>query len=372
LPIYNGTGGICYLKEGSDQNRNLSNRYEPVYSINIGEKLESLSEWENPDFFQKLGRDNWIFVPAATDPGLTKFNNLLPDTVANLDATLLILPLVNNDELIGFLTITADLEQAEDLDWEDLDLLRMVGKQVANFVGNQMLSSELVVTRQFEAFHQFTTFVMHDLKNLIAQQALVVENAGRFSDNPEFVADAISTIDNSVKKMSTLLLKINQNRAIILEETQSHPVSLSEAIESALVKCRVRDPKPLLHPINELMLVDADLDSLIMALTHLLTNAQEACEPDGSIDITLERTNGTAECKITDNGIGMEQQFIDNRLFKPFDSTKKNQGMGIGAYQCKQIISNIGGTISVSSNIGEGSCFTIILPLSNQPGVGNH
>lgn len=357
LPIYNGTGGACYINQGG--------RYIPEFKINISDELNPIKDSDSPAFFQKMLQDNWIFVPAATDPNLTRFNHLLPENLARVDSTLLVLPLINDERLIGFLTISADLQQAEDFNWEDLDLLRMVLKQVANFVGNQMLASELVVTRQFDAYNQFTTFVMHDLKNLIAQQALVVENAGRFSDNPEFVADAIKTIENSVEKMNRLILRINETNPAHLKQSQPQPISLIDALNSAIDKCSAKEPKPVLHPGDKTLLVDADIDNLVMAFTHLLTNAQEACAQDGKIDIYLKRINGSIECKIIDNGVGMDQEFIDRRLFKPFDSTKKNKGMGIGAYQCRQIISNIGGAISVNSKRGEGSCFTVILSLSS-------
>ncbi len=287
LPIYNGTGGVFYLFKNDDK----GGSYSPETKIIIDDDLEPINDWDSPAFFNRMLINNWIFVPLATDPGLAKFNDLLPGQLRDLDSTLIILPLINNAKLLGFLAITAEMDQVDRFDWEDIDLLRMVGKQITNFVGNQILSEELVVIRQFQAYHQFTTFVMHDLKNLIAQQALVVENAGRFADNPEFIADAIKTIDNSVKKMDQLLLTINQNRVLVLEQSHQHPVSLIEVFESVLTKCHGREPNPVLHQEGELLLVDADSDNLLMAFTHLITNAQEACDSSGNIDIYLKRTN---------------------------------------------------------------------------------
>lgn len=60
----------------------------------------------------------------------------------------------------------------------------------------------------------------------------------------------------------------------------------------------------------------------------------------------------------------MDQDFIDTRLFKPFDTTKGNAGMGIGAYDAKTYIESIGGKISVQSEPGKGSCFTLAFTLN--------
>ena len=147
-----------------------------------------------------------------------------------------ILSLISNDTLIAFVTVYTDAQHIEDFDFEDLDLLRMINKQIASFVGSHKLYEERVVARQFEAFHQITTFVMHDLKNLIAQQALVVENAARFIDNPEFIADAIKTIENSVAKMNRLIRKINENTPIDSEQSQFQCVRLVDVIDEAMQK----------------------------------------------------------------------------------------------------------------------------------------
>ena len=355
-PIYHGSGGTCYLKEGD--------QYLPRASLNPRDNPLPISIRGNEQFFEKL-QDNWIFLPASNDTLSAANNELIPGEFEAIDSTLLILPLIKNAELFGLLTISANPQHADSFDWEDLDLLHMVSKQVANFVGYQMLSNEMVVTRQFEAFHQFTTFIVHDFKNLIAQQALVVQNATRFIDNPEFIADAIKTIDNSVKKMNRILLRLSQKQS---PEGQSisATIPIQDCIDAAIDNCKGRAPIPTREHTDITSMVNADQDSLTMALTHLLTNAQEACAEDGQITIELAVVPDQIICRIIDNGTGMDQDFIDHRLFKPFDSTKKNQGMGVGAYQCRQILSKMDGSLNVTSKLGDGSCFTITLPMAKE------
>jgi signal transduction histidine kinase len=71
---------------------------------------------------------------------------------------------------------------------------------------------------------------------------------------------------------------------------------------------------------------------------------------------------------IQDTGAGMTEEFIDSRLFKPFESTKGLTGMGIGAYQAREYVRNVGGNIDVTSEPGVGSCFSIRFPLLARPG----
>ncbi len=132
-----------------------------------------------------------------------------------------------------------------------------------------------------------------------------------------------------------------------------------------MVKVSNRHPIPVLAPISEDFEVFGEADSLIMALTHIISNAQEACSEEDQIAVTVSRQGDSVICRIEDTGCGMDQEFIDQRLFKPFDSTKKTVGMGIGAYQSQQIISKMRGQISVESTLGEGTCFTVYLPLAN-------
>ena len=102
-----------------------------------------------------------------------------------------------------------------------------------------------------------------------------------------------------------------------------------------------------------------------MVFVHMIKNAQEACKRDGSVKVVLRAEDNDAIITIQDNGMGMNEDFILNRLFKPFDSTKTGKGMGIGVYQSREFVQSLGGTIEVESTVGVGSTFTISLP-SNQ------
>jgi signal transduction histidine kinase len=65
---------------------------------------------------------------------------------------------------------------------------------------------------------------------------------------------------------------------------------------------------------------------------------------------------------VTDTGTGMTDEFIKERLFRPFDTTKGSKGMGIGAYQVREYVQSLGGRVVVRSAPGAGSTVTLRLP----------
>ena len=103
-----------------------------------------------------------------------------------------------------------------------------------------------------------------------------------------------------------------------------------------------------------------------MVLTHLIGNAQDATQPDGSVSVTIQEGEGRVTIVITDTGCGMTPEFIRDRLFKPFDSTKGVQGMGIGAYQAREFVRNLGGELAVDSVVSKGTTITMTVPIQNR------
>jgi signal transduction histidine kinase len=78
--------------------------------------------------------------------------------------------------------------------------------------------------------------------------------------------------------------------------------------------------------------------------------------------IKIDRMGSHARVEVGDNGQGMSEAFIRDRLFKPFETTK-NTGMGIGAYESFQYVQELGGKVDVRSREGEGTVVTLLLPL---------
>ena len=151
-----------------------------------------------------------------------------------------------------------------------------------------------------------------------------MKNAAKHKENPAFVEDAIDTIQNSVARMSSLLGKLQQK-----EPAERRPVALQDVLIEAMRKCESLKPKPALRIDERELRVLSDRDHLIMVISHIIKNAQEATRDDGFVDVTLRREGDFALIEIEDNGSGMDPDFLRNRLFRPFESTKAGKGMGL-------------------------------------------
>lgn len=271
----------------------------------------------------------------------------------------LVVPLVQRGKLFGFIALVHPRVERT-INWEDHDLLKTAGQQLANHLALMDASEALAHARQFEAYNRLSAFVVHDLKNLVAQLSLVVSNAERHRNNPEFIDDAIETMANSADKMNRLLMQLKKGD---IEAVKEKKISLNEALQAVVSQQKNRAPVPeLVCPDDDIWLV-INRDKLIAIVGHLVQNSQDACEPDDIIKMSLYKTDIQAIIEIEDSGSGMDAQFVRERLFKPFDTTKGNAGMGIGVFEARQFVEQQGGRIEVHSQPDKGTRFTLKFPL---------
>ncbi|MDO6423102.1 XrtA/PEP-CTERM system histidine kinase PrsK [Saccharophagus degradans] len=348
--LFKCSGGALWLKRGKVM--------VPTRQVNI--HIADVSETFEPNtspFCATLEQEEWVFCLRSNDKGITLHNEHLPYWIDLIDDIWLVLPLLNENILIGFVVLTSPKSESV-LNWEDLDLIKTVGRQVASYIVRHEQSELLTEARQFDAFNKLSAFVMHDLKNLIAQQSLVVSNAEKHKDNPAFVEDVINTINNSVTRMNNLLRKLQHS-----EPEQAKTLAIKDALVDAIKRCQKYKPAPTLMSIDPNWRIKADPDSLNMVFTHIIQNAQDATSSDGYVDISASQEDQLVRICIEDNGEGMDEDFIQNRLFKPFETTKTGKGMGIGVFQAREYIQSLGGNIVVESTLGEGTTFIITLPI---------
>ena len=275
----------------------------------------------------------------------------------------LIVPLMQDVELLGFVVIPHP-EVKHPINWEDHDLLKTAGRQAATHLAQLMTVQALIEAREFQAFSKLSAFVIHDLKNLVAQLSLVVSNAAKHKHNPEFMDDAIKTVDHSVSKMNRLLSQLRQGRATPSQPQENDRLNLNEITSSVIKERHIQEPKPNYQENNQEVFILANRDRMASVLEHIIQNAQEATPPDGWVKVTLQCIDNFAVIEISDNGCGMDQAFVRTRLFRPFDTTKGQGGMGIGVYESREYIRELKGDIQVTSKPGEGTTFTISLPIT--------
>lgn len=280
----------------------------------------------------------------------------LPRWLASMASAWVVVPLVVGEELSGFVVLSRARAKLE-LDWEVLDLLKTAAHQAASYLRQAQATEALLEARKFEAFNRMSAFVVHDLKNLVAQLNLLVKNADRHRDNPEFQADMIDTVKHVESRMNHLLQQLRAG-ATPVENRKSIDLG---GVVMRVQKAKCRDPQRLTVRVDDRLAAFAHEDRLEHVIGHLVQNALDATEPDGRVDLRVYSESEDAIIEVRDNGAGMSEEFVRDRLFKPFQTTKPT-GMGIGAYESAQYIQNIGGRLTVESRVGEGTCVRVLLP----------
>ena len=294
----------------------------------------------------------------SRDPNSNE-NVEIPDWMFARARLWLLVPLFHEERLLGFCGL-AHPRTPQRINWETMDLLMTAARQAASYLALDRAAKALADAKQFEGFNRLSAFIVHDLKNLVAQLSLVATNGERHRDNPEFVADALDTVGNSVRKMNHLLAQLRGGMSV----SKFNRVSLRETVDDVARERAVQKPQPTVEmPELEDCIVFADRDRFAAVLGHVVQNAQEATPPSGSVAISAYCDGGEAIVSVTDNGTGMDEAFVRDRLFKPFDSTKGLAGMGIGAYECREFLRALGGRIQVHSELGKGTKFTMIFPV---------
>lgn len=305
-----------------------------------------------------LAERQWVvnLKEFANDPDI--YGELrLPAWMSSLPRAWLITPLILHEQLMGFIVL-AESRSPRDFNWEDSDLLKTAGRQVAVYLAQIQATEALVEARQFESFNRLSTYVVHDLKNIVAQLSLLLANAQKHKHNPEFQEDMLATVDNAAQRMTRLLAQLRTGYQSAHQATGVDLIPLLERLMRE--KSRFR-PAPQLRAPTQPVWVIADKERLSRVLGHLVQNAIEATPETGTVNVALETQGENARITVQDNGQGMDEEFIRDKLFRPFETTKTT-GMGIGAYECREYVRELRGEINVESRVDQGTTFTVSLP----------
>jgi putative PEP-CTERM system histidine kinase len=286
-----------------------------------------------------------------------------PDWLMGDPSAWAIVPLVHYERLVG-VVVLARPPVARRLDWEDFDLLRVVGRQLASYLAEQGSQDALGEALRFDEFNRRIAFVMHDIKNLASQLALLARNAEKHADNPEFHADMLLTLRNSAEKLQSLLARLGRYGAHGSDALR--PVEFDELLTKLSGRYAGQHEIIIVHQVRCQVL--ADPESLEQALVHLVQNAIEATSDGMPVFLDLRVEDAHAILEIVDSGSGMSPEFIRTRLFKPFHSSKPG-GFGIGAFEARELVRAMGGRIDVESREDLGTRFRILLPLAGAAGM---
>jgi len=282
---------------------------------------------------------------------------LVPDWLVTNERAWVIVPLLHFERLMG-IVVVARPPVARALDWEDFDLLRIVGQQLASYLAEQAGEQALMEAARFDEFNRRIAFVIHDIKNLASQLSLLAGNAERHAEKPEFRADMLVTLRNSADKLNALLSRLARYNA--------NPAERREATDLRDIGQRVIARFQSAHRIDLIRFdrceVLADPEALEQSLVHLVQNAVDASDESSPIALEISSDGLRGMVQVVDSGSGMSAQFIREDLFRPFVSTR-NGGFGVGAFEARELIRAMGGQLDVDSRPGLGTRFTVTLPM---------
>jgi putative PEP-CTERM system histidine kinase len=339
--------------------RRDSGRFESVARWNYTGTLPA-GEPGDSSLVKFLETQEWVINLEEYERGPEFYKDLeLPDWLRAIPKAWLIVPLILHEQLLGFVVLMRSPIRRH-FNWEDCDLLKTAGRQAASHLAQYDTSQSLADSRQFEACNRLSAYVVHDLKNLIAQLSLLVSNAAKHKNNPQFMEDAVNTVANSVAKMNRLLGHL---RSGISQGDNVASLDMKELLRDVISAKTGSTPVPSLRLTEETIMVRADHDRLTMVIGHLVQNAQDATPAEGRVTVCLTREGNQVVVSIEDTGCGMDERFISERLFRPFDTTKGAAGMGIGAFEAREFMRALGGSVDVTSKPGKGTIFTVRMPL---------
>jgi putative PEP-CTERM system histidine kinase len=333
---------------------------DPAFSQSARWNMAAVAEPEPADsaFAQFLRSSGWIVDASELRAQPQRYQNLaLPSWWERLPQAWLAVPLLAGEEMVGFVVLD-NARAPVDVNWEVTDLLKTASRQAAGTLAQMHAAEALLEARKFDAFNRMSAFVVHDLKNIVTQLSLMLANAKRLGDNPDFQQDMLLTVESSLDKMRALMLQLREGEA---------PAAGGAGVDLAAIAARMAEQATGRGRRLELDVADAVLtrgheQRVERVIGHMVHNALDATPPEGRVWLRLARASGQARLEVGDTGAGMTQEFIDNRLFKPFQTTKEH-GMGIGSYESLQYIQELGGSIQVNSRPEQGTVLTVTLPL---------
>ncbi len=333
----------------------VDGQYHQIRTINSG--APPLPITETHDLIQQIHIHKDPFIIDHEKHKDTQLKDFLQKTEAHI-----CVPLVTaKADILGFCTLSRELHDRS-YDHDDFDLLRAIAHHVTMLLIQFQLVEDRNVTAKWEAVHRFSGFYLHDLKNLASSLSMVVQNAEQYGKDPDFQASAMRTVRTTSQRMMELMAKLaNQSKGLEKEKQKNvRAVDMNDIIQETLDSLNGSGCLPTFYPGTNIPQRELQVEPMKQVLLNIILNARQAMDGKGSIDIATMTEGQDLKVEIRDTGPGIPSHRLEN-LFQPFKSSKKT-GLGVGLFQCKQMVEDNHGHICIESQEGHGTKVILTFP----------
>ncbi len=318
-------------------------------------RVESVESVDGP-FAVFLAKTRWVVDVHESAGAETR----VPEWLRSLPDAWLVVPVAAQEEMLGFAVLASPRARIE-MNWEVRDLLKTAARQVGSFLAQVRASEALLEARKLESFSKMTAFVVHDLKNLVAQLSLLLGNAERHRHDPRFQNDMLATVRHVEERMNKLLRQLSTGSR---GEEKPRPIELATLVQRVVAAKKAERADIAVQGADARVATLGYEQRFERVVGHLVQNAIDATPPSGAVSVKVAAEGPHAVIEVADSGCGMTEAFVRERLFRPFQTTKGN-GMGIGAYEVAQYAKEVGGRVEVDSRPGAGTRFRLVFPLES-------
>jgi len=337
--------------------READRRFCQIRSM-ISEKEPVPLELSHPVIVRLLQEDEPVYLEEGAPSERVEVESIKDPLTAS--GVALCFPIHAQGQLRAFMALGKQLH-GEVYGTDDCDLLRGISHYVGVLISHASLAEDRRASAELEALHRFSIFCLHDLKNLAARLSLVAQNAESHGRDPAFQESAMRTVTDTAKKMAALMSKLSRKSFTPTLAGTLEAVDIAALIDEIVAPIRGHGTVRVCVTGGPLEPIMAVRDQIHQVLLNVILNAKQAVGENGDIWVAMGQSGGVVVITVDDSGNGIPPSMLET-LFRPSQSSRPG-GLGVGLYQCKQIVEAHRGTIQVRSEVGKGTQVRIELPL---------
>lgn len=352
------------IKEGAFIEKLEENKFMIKYFDKKGNQITASYMSELFDWLLRYGESIWFsdLVERTADSNISS-NDLSAELGFEPS---LITPVMSRQHIIGIIVMgnEKEIENSEELP----QFMETAASPLGMAIQNSHITDQLIKSRELESFHKISSYVLHDLKNSVGMLDMLMTNARKNLDNPEFQQAMLRTISDAISRQRRIIARLSE--PTIEKELIMSEVDINMVLNQVIDKVQVRNIEriSLEVELSDLPVFKGNKQKIRSIIENLIVNSIEAMPVKGNLSVkTLISEDKSEQISyinviVSDNGVGMSREFIENKLFKPFTSTKK-KGLGIGMYQSFEAVRHMNGKLLIESDEGVGTTFTLLLPV---------